>query len=229
MECRDRVSDRSDLVAKLERAVEAGEDEEAASAARKLLELGAAATEITDGLSRAMARLGDRFRRLDVFVPDLMVAADAFEAAMRVVEPQLRATPREPKGTIVIGVVEGDIHTLGKNLVRVMLQADGFAVHDLGRDVRAATFVEQAERVQADIIAMSSLMTTTMGRMKEVLEELVARGRRDRYGVLVGGAPVTQQFAEEIGADGYGEDVSEAVAAANRLMSQRHAAGGEKP
>jgi len=211
-------------MAALEMAVENGDEEAAASAAAKLLELGAVPTEITDALSHAMARLGEKFHRLDVFVPDLLIAADAFEAAMEVVEPVLKSNPQKPKGVVVIGVVEGDIHTLGKNLVRVMLAADGFQVHDLGPDVKVAAFVDAAQRVRADIIALSSLMTTTMDRMKDVLDELDVRGTRDRHLVLVGGAPVTQQFADQIGADGYGEDATEAVAAANRLMLHTHGA-----
>jgi len=212
------MSDRSTLTAALEAAVETGDEEAAALAASRLLAVGAAPTEVTGALSRAMERLGERFHRLDIFVPDLLIAADAFEATMAVVEPALRNSPRKSKGTIVIGVVEGDIHTLGKNLVRVMLAADGFEVHDLGRDVKVAAFVDAALERRADIIAMSSLMTTTMDRMRDVISMLVSRGLRDRVHVLVGGAPVTQSYGEEIGADGYGEDASEAVAAANRLM-----------
>jgi len=205
------------LLRKLEQAVEVGNEVEAPQIVEQLLGQGAVPLNITAALSRAMARLGEKFHRLDIFVPDLLVAADAFEAAMQVVEPALESNPREPKGIVVIGVVEGDIHTLGKNLVRVMLAADGFTVHDLGRDVSVGAFVDAAEASHADIIALSSLMTTTMGRMKDVVDELAARGKRDRYRVLVGGAPVTLQFAKEIGADGYGEDAADAVAVANRL------------
>jgi corrinoid protein of di/trimethylamine methyltransferase len=214
------MSDRSTLTAALEAAVETGDEEAAASAASALLVVGAAPAEVTSALSRAMERLGEQFHRLDIFVPDLLIAADAFGAAMAVLEPVLKASPRRPKGTIVIGVVEGDIHTLGKNLVRVMLAADGFEVHDLGRDVKVAAFVDAALERRADIIAMSSLMTTTMDRMGDVISLLVSRGVRDRFRVLVGGAPVTQTFSDEIGADGYGEDASEAVVAANRLLAR---------
>lgn len=215
------------LLRKLEQAVEVGDEVVTPQIVQQLLEQGAVPTDITDGLSRAMGRLGEKFHRLDIFVPDLLVAADAFEAAMRVVEPALETSQRAPKGVVVIGVVEGDIHTLGKNLVRVMLAADGFTIHDLGRDVSVRTFVGAAEANHADIIAMSSLMTTTMGRMKDVVGELAARGMRDRHRVLVGGAPVTSQFANEIGADGYGADAADAVAVANRLV--RDLAGNNGP
>jgi corrinoid protein of di/trimethylamine methyltransferase len=219
------MSNVSALTAALEAAVEAGDETGAPQAARQLVEAGASPDEITAALSRAMSRLGEKFHRLDIFVPDLLIAADAFEAVMRVVEPRLRAGLREPKGTIVVGVVEGDIHTLGKNLVRVMLAADGFEVHDLGQDVKVAAFVDAALQRRADIIAMSSLMTTTMDRMRDVIGLLTSRGARDRVHVLVGGAPVTQAYADEIGADEYGEDASEAVAAANRLMAMRQRPG----
>jgi dimethylamine corrinoid protein len=223
------MSDRSALVAELEAAVEAGDEGIAAAAASSVLQAGAAPTDITGALSRAMARLGERFHRLDIFVPDLLIAADAFEAAMAVVEPALLREARASTGTIVIGVVEGDIHTLGKDLVRVMLAADGFAVHDLGRDVSAAAFVDAALARRADIIALSSLMTTTMERMKDVVDLLAGRGLRERFRVLVGGAPVTQAYAEEIGADGYAEDASEAVAAARRLLAApRSVEGAER-
>ena len=222
------MADRSALIAELEAAVETGNEAAAASAASRLLEVGVAPTDVTGALSRTMGWLGERFHRLDIFVPDLLIAADAFEAAMAVVEPALRNSPRESKGTIVIGVVEGDIHTLGKNLVRVMLAADGFEVHDLGRDVKVAAFLDAALERRADIIAMSSLMTTTMDRMRDVIGLLMSRGVRDRVRVLVGGAPVTQAYADEIGADGYGEDASEAVGAANRLMAMRQEPGLER-
>ena len=205
------MSDESALTAALEAAVEAGDEAGAASAASRLLEIGAAPTIVTGALSRAMGRLGEQFHRLDIFVPDLLIAADAFEAAMAVVEPAFRNCPRESKGTIVIGVVEGDIHTLGKNLVRVMLAADGFEVHDLDRDVKVAAFVDAALERRADVIGL-----------------LESRGVRDRVRVLVGGAPVTQVYADEIGADEYGEDASEAVAAANRLMNMRQGPGAER-
>ena len=209
--------------ARLERAIEAGDEEEAPRMARALLDLGVEPTHITAALSRTMAGLGRRFQTLDIFVPDLLIAADAFEAAMAVVEPALLRSEagRVNKGTVVIGVVEGDIHTLGKNLVRVMLAADGFTVHDLGRDVKVAHFVQAAAEHDADIIAMSALMTTTMGRMTDVIELLRHKEARGSHRVMVGGAPITQQFADEVGADGYAEDAHRAVALANRLLDRR--------
>jgi len=212
---------RDRLVRQLEEAIEAGEEETAPRLARQLLDLGLDPAEIAAALSRAMSRLGEEFQRLDIFVPDLLVAADAFEAVMQIIAPALLASGSraEDKGAVVIGVVEGDIHSLGKDLVRVMLAADGFHVHDLGRDVKADRFLEAAREHDAGIIALSALMTTTMGRMKDVVELLAREGMRDRCQVIVGGAPVTQQFADEVGADGYAKDAPRAVALANRLAA----------
>jgi len=208
------------ITVSLEQAIEAGDEVQAPTFARQLLDLGQTPTHIAAALSRAMSRLGERFRRLDIFVPDLLVAADAFEAVMAIITPALVSArnPRHGKGTIVIGVVEGDIHTLGKDLVRVMLAADGFEVHDLGRDVRVDQFLDAAREHHADIIGMSALMTTTMERMKDVIDLLKSEGIRWDYRVIVGGAPITQQFADEVGADGYAKDAPTAVAIANRLI-----------
>ena len=218
---------REKFLRQLEEAIEAGEEEKAPRLARRLLDLGVDPAEITDALSRAMSRLGEEFHRLDIFVPDLLIAADAFEAVMQIVAPALleSGSRAEDKGAVVIGVVEGDIHSLGKDLVRVMLAADGFHVHDLGRDVKAGRFLEAAREHDAAIIALSSLMTTTMGQMKEVVDLLAREGMRDHYKVIVGGAPITQQFADIIGADGYAEDAPGAVALANRLVAAGRRSG----
>lgn len=214
------ISDIHSLTSSLERAIEAGEETEAPRLAQTLLDLGLPPSHITAALARAMSRLGEQFQRLDIFVPDLLIAADAFEAVMQVVTPMILAEgPSCDKGAVIIGVVEGDIHSLGKDLVRVMLAADGFRVHDLGRDVRPDAFLAAAREQDSALIALSALMTTTMGAMKEVIDLLISQGLRDRHKVIVGGAPITQQFADSIGADGYAEDAPRAVALANRLLA----------
>jgi corrinoid protein of di/trimethylamine methyltransferase len=208
-------------IAELEAAIEAGDEERAPHVAEGLLGLGAAPNDITAALSRAMERLGEQFQRFDIFVPDLLIAADAFEAVMRIVSPAMLRAPeaRAPRGRVVLGVVEGDVHSLGKDLVRVMLTAEGFEVHDLGRDVKVARFLEAAREHSAHIIGMSALMTTTMERMRDVVDLLVSEGVRDDYRVMVGGAPITRHFADRIGADGYAEDAPRAVALANCLVA----------
>jgi methanogenic corrinoid protein MtbC1 len=208
------------LTRSLECAIEAGDETEAPRLAQALLDLGVPPAHLTAALSRAMSRLGEQFQRLDIFVPDLLIAADAFEAVMQVIAPALLAEgPSSDKGAVIIGVVEGDIHSLGKDLVRVMLAADGFRVHDLGRDVKPNAFLAAARQHDPAIIALSSLMTTTMNGMKEVIDLLVSEGIRGRHKVIIGGAPITQQFADAIGADGYAEDAPRAVALANRLLA----------
>ena len=215
------MRDRDTFIRQLDEAIEAGDEQAAPRLAQQLLRIGVHPTEITAALSRAMSRLGEKFQRLDIFVPDLLIAADAFEAAMGMLAPALlgHGGRVEDKGAVIIGVVEGDIHSLGKDLVRVMLAADGFQVHDLGRDVKAGRFLEAARAHDSAIIALSALMTTTMGHMKEVVDLLAREGMRHRYRVMVGGAPITQQFADSIGADGYAEDAPRAVALANRLLA----------
>ncbi|MBN1458848.1 MAG: corrinoid protein [Armatimonadetes bacterium] len=212
---------QNDLLQKLTQAIQVGDERGAPELARRLLDLGTPPTDITAALAQAMSELGKQFQRLDIFVPDLLIAADAFEGAMKVVTPALleMRDAGDRKGTIVIGVVEGDIHSLGKDLVRVMLSADGFDVHDLGRDVPAARFVEAAREHEADLIALSALMTTTMDRMRDVIELISAEDTERHLRVIVGGAPVTQQFADEIGAHGYAQDAPRAVALANRLLA----------
>jgi methanogenic corrinoid protein MtbC1 len=218
------MSDEHSLITALEKAIESGDEVAAPAAAQQLLAQGGAPREITAALSRAMHRLGEQFHRLEIYVPDLLVAADAFEAVMEFTKPALEAERKEikSKGTVVIGTVAGDVHTLGKDLVRALLAADGFEVIDLGRDVPAQVFIATAQQAKAQIIALSALMSTTMPEMKKVVDELRARGLGD-HKVMIGGAPVTQHYANEIGADGYAEDASTAVALANQLIASNAA------
>jgi methylmalonyl-CoA mutase cobalamin-binding domain/chain len=162
--------------------------------------------------------VGLKFQREEYFLPQLMLAGQALEGAMDVF---LEAAPTGgdvAKHGVVIGTVKGDVHTIGKNVVAMMLRTGGFDVHDLGTDVDIATFVREATEREADIIAMSSLLTTTLIYQRDVIEDLESRGLRDRFKVLVGGGPVTPEWAEEIGADGYGKDATEALAVARRIV-----------
>lgn len=211
---------REEAFALLCQSIETGEEADAHTATTTLLALNVPPTDITATMAQVMQRLGEQFHRLEIYVPDLLLAADAFEAAMNTLRPALMQLRGDipPKGIIILGVVEGDIHTLGKDLVRAMLAADGFEVVDLGRDVKAAAFVDEAQRAGANIIALSALMTTTMLHMQDVVALLCERGIRESFRVIIGGAPVTPHFADEIGADGYAEDASTAVILANRLL-----------
>jgi corrinoid protein of di/trimethylamine methyltransferase len=178
---------------------------------------------IEGGLAKGLREIGDRFERGEMYLPHLILGADAMEAAVKVLEEHV---PREgiesiSHGTIVIGTVEGDIHDLGLRIVASMLRANGFRVYDLGCNTKSMDFIEKAKEVDADIIAVSSLMTTTMPFMKDLIEALEATGIRGRFKVLLGGGPVNGRWAEEIGADGYGRDASEAVRVAKELVAKR--------
>ena len=151
-----------------------------------------------------------------------MLAADAMKAATEVLKPRLiESHEGDSQGTIVIGVIQGDIHDLGKNIVKIMLEASGFAVHDLGNDTPVRHFIENAEEVGADIIAASAILTTTMSYMPDITAMLNELGLRAKYMLMLGGAPVINEWAMEIGADGYGEDAVEAVEVAKRLMQKK--------
>ena len=177
---------------------------------------------IQEGYSRGMQIVGDKFSTLEYCLPEVMLAADAMNAAVEVLKPYLMKTHEsDSEGTIVIGVIQGDIHDLGKNIVKIMLRAAGFTVHDLGNDVPVRRFVEKAEEVGADIIAASAILTTTMTYMPDISAILKELDLRDNYMLMFGGAPVIADWAIEIGADGYGEDAVEAVAVAKRLMQEK--------
>ncbi len=160
----------------------------------------------------------------EYFVPEILIAADAMYAGLDILRPFIKNHDAGPVRRVVIGVVQGDTHDIGKNLVRIMLEAAGFEVHDLGRDVPAARFVDRAIEVEADIIALSTLMTTTMEQMAEVIRILDARKVRSRFKVIVGGSPLSQKFSDRIGADGYAPKAAAAVQLAKRLIGLELAA-----
>jgi corrinoid protein of di/trimethylamine methyltransferase len=175
---------------------------------------------IEKGLAKGLREIGEKFESGELYLPHLIMGADAMEAAIKVLEgymtqDKLEATSR---GTIVIGTVEGDIHDLGLRIVASMLRANGFRVYDLGFNTKTMDFIEKAKDVNADIIAVSSLMTTTMPFMKDLIEALEASGIRKKFLVIVGGGPVTEHWAKDIGADGYGRDAADAVKVAKELM-----------
>lgn len=163
--------------------------------------------------------LAERFDTGELFLPHLVLAGEAMTEASRVLEPALPDGSLASKRTVVIGTVEGDMHSVGKNIVMMMLRTSGFEVHDLGVDVRSSAFVDRARDVGADIIALSCLMTTTLPYQREVIEELESRGLREDFHVIIGGGPVTPEWAKEIGADGFGRDAGEAVTEARRLVA----------
>jgi corrinoid protein of di/trimethylamine methyltransferase len=167
----------------------------------------------------AMDEVGRRYEANEYFVPELLIAARAMKAALELIRPLLSARGTEPTGRVVIGTVKGDLHDIGKNLVAAMLEGAGFEVIDLGVDVPPDKFVTTAKDRNASLIAMSALLTTTMGSMKSTVETLRQSGSRGAVKIMVGGAPVTQKYADEIGADGYSNNANGAVALARRLMT----------
>lgn len=182
-----------------------------------LLESGMEAYDIIIQIcAPAMSEVGILYQEGEYFVPEILMSAKAFEAAMEVLRPYLKDMDKKAGGTVIIGVCEGDIHTIGKNLVATMLEAAGFNIIDLGADVPAIDFVKAAKDNDADLIGVSALMTTSMIGMKDVVDMAKAQGIKAK--IMVGGGPVTEEYAKKIGADGYGHDAKEAVDLAVRLM-----------
>lgn len=178
---------------------------------------------INNGYVPGMHDVGEQFAKGQMFLPDMMASAEAMRAAMAVLEPELKklGSERSMAGVVVLGTTKGDIHEIGKILVGTMLTAHGFRVHDLGVDVPGEKFAFKAAELGADIVGVSALLTTTMRNQKGVIEALEKAGLRSQVKVMVGGAPVTRRWAEEIGADGYAKDAMSAVALARELMEQK--------
>lgn len=178
---------------------------------------------IDKGYVPGMHDVGEQFAKGQMFLPDMMASAEAMRAAMSVLDPELRkiGAERPIAGTVILGTTKGDIHEIGKILVGTLLTANGFRVHDLGVDVSGEKFAAKARELSADIIGVSALLTTTMRNQKSVIDALQQAGLRPKIKVMVGGAPVTRRWAEEIGADGYAKDAMSAVALAQELMQQK--------
>jgi corrinoid protein of di/trimethylamine methyltransferase len=198
-----------------------GEVEDAERLARQAIEQGVDPLDaINQGFVVGVNHVGEGYAAGEMFLPDLVLAGEAMKAAVAVLEPEMkrRGTKRQMLGTVVMGTVEGDIHDIGKTLVATMLSATGFQVYDLGVDVPVETFLEKARETNADVVGLSALLTTTMVKQKTVVEALEEAGLRPQVKVMVGGAPVTRSWAEEIGADGYSEDAIGAVAVTKELV-----------
>jgi corrinoid protein of di/trimethylamine methyltransferase len=209
-----------ELLAQISQSLVDGDPDATFSLTEKALGAGLEPLKIIrEGLMPGMNIVGDYFARGDYFLPDLIIAADGMKRAMELLEPELRARQQslETPGVVVIGTVKGDIHEIGKSLVGTMLSANGFKVYDLGVDVPIASFIAKLKETNANLLGLSALLTTTMTMQREIIKTLVAEGLRSQVKVMVGGAPVTRSWAEEIGADGYAEDAMGAVALAKRL------------
>lgn len=210
------------LLEKLKSAILDYDPEAAAESARKAVAAGIAPSEILSAMTDAIREIGEGFNRGDLFLPDLVGAADAMSAATPVVEEEIRRSGAHTQsaGSVVIGTVYGDIHTIGKTMVATLLQAEGFTVHDVGINVTAEQFVDSVRTFKPDILAMSALMTMTAPEQRKVIESLRAQGLRDGVKIMVGGGALTQEFADTIGADGYDPTAPGAAKLARRLMGR---------
>jgi 5-methyltetrahydrofolate--homocysteine methyltransferase len=201
-------------------AVIAGKVAQVKEQVQAALNAGTAAQEVLDqGLIPAMDIVGDKFSCHEFYIPEMLIAARAMQAGIGLLKPLLAASGSQPRGKVVIGTVKGDLHDIGKNLVALMLQGGGFEVIDLGADIKPEKFVQALQESGADFVMMSALLTTTMLAMKETIAALTAAGLRTQVKVAVGGAPVTQRFCDEIGADFYAASATGAVAKAKELMA----------
>jgi corrinoid protein of di/trimethylamine methyltransferase len=208
-----------------------GAPDTAAQLAHEALETGVEPLDaINNGYVPGMHCVGEQFAQRNMFLPDMMASAEAMRAAMAVLEPELKrvGAERPIAGTVVLGTTKGDIHEIGKILVGTLLSANGFRVVDLGVDVTGEAFAAQARAVGADIVGVSALLTTTMKNQKTVIEALEREGLRSQVKVMVGGAPVTRQWAEQIGADGYAKDAMSAVTLARSLMERKGTVAAEQ-
>ena len=211
-----------DIISQIITAVVEGESEQIVEFTRQALTAGVEPMTIIDqGLIPGMDIVGEKFASGEYFLPNLIISANGMQDSMRILEPELRARQqtRKSAGRVVIGTVQGDIHEIGKSLVGTMLSANGFEVHDLGVDVPVADFITKIRETDANLVGLSALLTTTMVVQREVIIALKQAGLRDRVKVMVGGAPVTRTWAEDIGADGYAEDAIGAVALAKKLSA----------
>ncbi len=211
-----------EIIENLRRAVIEYDTEAATSWAERAVAEKVEPTQALGALTEAIRQVGDRFGKGELWLPDLVGAADAMQAAMPLIEAELRRTgaKRESLGTVVVGTVFGDIHSIGKAMVCTLLTAGGFEVHDLGVNIKAEEFIEAIDEYKADVLAMSALLTMTAAEQRKVIDTLKERGIREKVKVMVGGGAITADFAESIGADGYDPTAPGAVGLAKRLLGK---------
>jgi dimethylamine corrinoid protein len=215
------VATAEQIHADMQAAIENYDADAAVAAAKEAVAAGLDPTKAVEkGFAGPIREVGEAFHRMDIFLPQLVMAADAMKAGVAVLEAAIKAHggKLEKKGVVIIGTVEGDIHDIGKTVVAAMLQANGYEVHDLGVEVPAPRFIQAAEEVHAQVIGLSALLSTTMLYQRDVLELLRNKGLEKKYFTIVGGAPVTQAWADEIGASAYARDAVEAV----RVLEEHH-------
>jgi len=218
--------EKQELFEKLKQAVFEGESELLTRLVQESIDQVEPLELIEQGMMPGMSEVGDKFSAGEVYLPELLMAAEAWEEAMKIIKPKLvkSGVSLAKQGIIVLGTVQSDIHEIGKNILANLFTTAGFEVHDIGCDCPATKFLAKAEEVGADIIAASAIMSTTVPYQKDIIELLESKGIRDRYLVMVGGGVVTPEWADKIGADGYGELASDAVEVARDLMTKKKGA-----
>jgi corrinoid protein of di/trimethylamine methyltransferase len=215
---------KQEILENLGQAIIGGDQQSARENAQKAIDEELDPLEaVDDGLSKGMEVVGAKFEKGDVFLPELLMAADTFNAAMEILSPVIEANKQKTSklGTVLLATVKGDQHNIGKNIVATVLETNGFEVVDIGIDQSTLNIIEAAQNHKADFIGLSSVMTTTMPYQKEVIDTLTEMDLRDKFLVLVGGGPVSQKWADEIGADGYGETAMDAVGISKNLLSKK--------
>lgn len=216
------MNENNNILERLARGVRDMDEDLATQAAREALDNDVEAlTAINEGLVKGMNEAGRLYEEEEYFVPELLLCSDAMYAGLNILSPQLQRCDDKSKVRVVIGVIEGDTHDIGKNLVKLMLDVEGFEIFDLGRDVPLADFVSKAREVDAHVICLSTLMSTTMDGMSRVIDLLKKEGLREKITVLVGGGPISKSFADSIGADGYADNATKAVRLVKSLLSQK--------
>ncbi len=210
-----------EILEQLYESVLGGNIDKAAEAAQQALDAKITPLKaINGGMSPAIKEVGERFGRGEMFLPEMVSSADAMEAALAVLEPFFEGDEGEKKGKVLIGTVQGDIHDIGKNIVIALLKVNGFDVIDIGRDIASTDFVDKAVELGVEVIGLSGLLTTSLPMMRDIIQMLDEDGVRDQYKVIIGGGPTSQDYADDIGADGYGDTAYSAVELCNQLLGK---------
>jgi corrinoid protein of di/trimethylamine methyltransferase len=213
------MSDRAAIMQQLYDAVLEGDSDKSTAAAQKAIDAAINPVDaINDGLTPGIREVGDRFGRMEIFLPQMVNAASAMEAAVKVLEPHFPGGEAEKKGKVMICTVAGDIHDIGKNIVTVLLKVNGFEVYDIGRDIPNVDVIDKAEELGVDVIALSGLLTTSLPMMRDIISMMEQDNVRSKFKVIIGGGPTSQEFADDITADGYGETAAEAVTLCERFI-----------
>jgi 5-methyltetrahydrofolate--homocysteine methyltransferase len=215
----ERTDEQKALLHNLYEAVLAGDEDRCRALAEQSLALGLPPlAAVEEGLTPAIREVGDRFGRMELFLPEMVLSAQAMQAAVAILEPHFSAGESVKKGRVIIGTVKGDIHDIGKNITKVLLKVNGYEVFDLGRDVPLTQFIDEAEKVGAQIIGMSGLLSTSLPLMRDTIRLMHDDDVRGKYKVIIGGGPTSKEFAAKIGADGYADTAYQAVLLCNELL-----------